>query len=357
MSKLNEINNLRIKMSSHKDIFTFENTKNFKTINNSKIINLNNFDLLIDNKIIKYSLYYTNPYIIEKKIIKHIIFKKTLNNSISDLCDILLSNLLKNITITNFEIKLLELIVNKKYNQDNYICIEKTFLIMWYIIWKDKYICNKIKLFKLLKYHYNKFIMGKFNINVIIHNFKFNTNIVYKKFYVFFYLLLEEFSYRYIINWLKFNNHSNKNQIFNSNYLRINPQSILNNFNGQFDIDFTELKEIFEIPYGHNVLFIKKNNTIFYYDSDEINLSEIYKLKHLFNKINLFFFNISSKIPIQTITDDLNCLFYCLRIYEYIYLHQLNINYSNLKKYIYRLENQIINNNDMHNWIIKFLSN
>jgi hypothetical protein len=361
MSKLVEINNFRIKVSSHKDIFTFGNNKNFKNLNNKKIINLNNFELKIKEKIIKYSLYYTNPYVLDKKIIKNITFQKTSNYSISNLCNkvILAKPIEYEDSIFSFEIKLLELIINKKYYQEKYISIEKTFLIMWFIIYTDKNIYDKIKLFQLLRYHYNKFIIGKFNINKIIYNFKNNSNILYKKFYVCFYLLLEEFNYKYIIKWFEFNNNSQntKNQILNCNYIKINPQSILNNFDNQISIDLIELKEMFEIPCGHNVLFIRKNKKVFYYDSDEQNLEEIYKFKYLFNNINLIFFNISSNTPIQTITDDLNCVFYCLRIYEYIILHQININYSNLKKNIKRLENQIIVNNDMYNWIIKFVFN
>ena len=68
-SLIQKINNYRIKISSCKKIYKPE-SHDFSCFNNTKLINLNTWDLLTNGKIIKYSLVYTNPYLINKSIVK-----------------------------------------------------------------------------------------------------------------------------------------------------------------------------------------------------------------------------------------------------------------------------------------------
>ena len=75
LNNLNNINNIRISLSSFSKINKLESIidydcqsqkcfdcSNKLKFNNKKIININNFELEINNKKINYLTYYTNPF-------------------------------------------------------------------------------------------------------------------------------------------------------------------------------------------------------------------------------------------------------------------------------------------------------
>jgi hypothetical protein len=155
-------------------------------------------------------------------------------------------------------------------------------------------------------------------------------NITYKKFYISFYILAEEFHFKYINKYLKMNHKYNI--IFSSNYVKINPQNFLNDLNGLFKYDVVAITEEITCPFGHNVLLIKSNkNKIYYYDPDKQILSDLYKFKIIFKSAGLDFFNISNRTPIQTITDDSNCVFYCLGLIKYIIQNNIQLELNKLQ--------------------------
>jgi hypothetical protein len=96
---------------------------------------------------------------------------------------------------------------------------------------------------------------------------------------------------------------------------------------------------------------------IFYYDSDEQVLSDIYKLKKIFKINSINFINISNRNPIQKIFDDGNCVFYCLRFIEYIINKNINYNMESLKFNVLLFENEIYKKNDMFKWTNNFIEN
>ena len=111
MNKMIKINNFREKYSSHSNIFVPECIKYHfcKYINNNKIINVNNFNLKINNKKIKYSTFYTNPYKLDKNITNMINFNFIRSNIIK--INILDNILINKITISQIDKNYLELIL------------------------------------------------------------------------------------------------------------------------------------------------------------------------------------------------------------------------------------------------------
>lgn len=366
VNNLIKINNQRLKLSAHnpnldiQNIIKVENKFDFfKYVNNYKIININNFNLVISKKKIKYSTYYTNPFVLDRKILSEIKFKY--NKSIyTDLLEKIFFN---QSLINLLDKKKIHNIVCKKNFRDNYIGIEETFIIFWHIIQTDLYILNKEFYLNLLKSCYLKYINNLFDINDILNNifymddFNLNSNNFNDtiKFYISLYVLIEEFHFNYLKKWLHLNNYFNK-QMFNCNYTKINPQEIMNDCDGNFTYDKISLIEHIEIPFGHNFLLLYYNSKIYYYDSDQTELDELYKLKILFKTIGFNYFNISNRYPIQTITDDGNCLFYCLRFAKLVYESNIDLSLLNLKLMTSTFEKNIFNNSDMFDWICEFIS-
>ena len=355
MSNIININNFRIKISSHNEIF--DNIKSYDNINfnNDKIINLNNFQINIKEKKINYTTFYTNPYKINIKIADKILYNKISNPIINYLCDKLF---IKNELLSEYDIEYLNKIILKKYKTKSYIEIGETFLIMYYLI-INKYTNNKDSLFKLLKKYFIEFKLNNFSIHEIINGFiKYDTYLIdHIKFYISFYILAEEFHYKYIIKYFNHtNNEINKSIIiFNSNYIKLNPQEIITNVFGEYYPNKSNLLELITIPFGHNILLIYNMGKIFYYDSDEQILSDIYKLKKIFMINCIGFLNISNRNPIQTIFDDGNCVFYCLRFIEYIINKNIKLDMETLKLHVLLFENEIYKKNDMFTWIKKFI--
>lgn len=323
-------------------------------INNSKVINLNNFELKIKNKLVKYSTYYTNPYFLFLNIIKKIKFAKTKNLIIKDLCKKIFV-LEKYYTLSEYEEKIItHIIANKNiYMDDEYIGLEQSLLILWYIIYSDINIksINKQTWYSLIKYYYLKFISNIFDFSEIIQNMLNTPDIICKKFFLSLYILCEEFHFKYIGLYLK--NTLTIGIIFNSNYIKINPQHILNNMEEEFNYDIGSINEDISNPFGHNILFIKSNlSKVYYYDPDELNLSDIYKFKVLFKSVGIDFFNISNRTPIQTITDDSNCVFYCLGFIKYLTQNKTHLELNKLKNSVLIFETLILEKNiNIFNWI------
>ena len=87
-NNLSIINNYRIKFSSYSNIRNISGDNFSNIFVNNKLINLNVFDLKLEGKKkIKYSLVYTNPFVLDKNIVKKIKFSKTKNRLVRDLCD------------------------------------------------------------------------------------------------------------------------------------------------------------------------------------------------------------------------------------------------------------------------------
>jgi len=359
MTYIKKQNNLRINLSSFSSIYGLEkyinpNPIDYK-INNHKIINLNNFELRVKNKSVKYSTYYTNPYYLSSVIFEKVKFNQTKNLIIKNLCNkIFLST--ENYKLTEYDEKTLNhIIINKKkYTEYEYIGIEQCLLVLWYIIHIDKHIklVDKQTYYDLIKYCYLKFVSNIFDFKQIIQNMLNTEHVAYKKFFLSFYILCEEFHFKYIGLYLK--NTLNYNIIFNSNYIKINPQHILNNMEGEFDYNIRSINEDISNPYGHNILFIKSNSfKVYYYDPDELDLSDIYKFKILFKSVNINFLNISNRTPIQTITDDSNCVFYCLGLIKYMRQNNTQLELNKLKNLVLMFETFLLSNQiNIFNWTI-----
>lgn len=350
-NKITQINNFRINFSSYKNIFNVGDNIFSNILNNIKLIGVNNFNLEIANYKLKYSLFYTNPYVLDNNIIKKVKFDKTTNSRISKLCEkIFISNNIDNLNNTD-NFYLINIIKNTiKYKK--YIGIEESFLVLWCLIHKNIYIVDKMIYFNIIKYNYSNFLSGKFDImEVILNIIKKDNQIEIIKLYICLYILLEEFHFKYITNWIIINSINCSNKIFSSNYIKLNPQEILSNCKGQFIFESIDLMEQFEIPNGHNILFIFNTSNVFYYDPDQINLGDLYKFKLLFNKTKYNLFNISNRIPIQTITNDTKCIFYCLGLIKYLLDCNIKIfNLSNLKLSVLKYETLILKKN-MFKWI------
>jgi len=351
MSKLKKQNDMRINLSSFEKKCNLKkyikfNPKNILNpnikINNDKIINLNTFEPELNKKKIKYSTCYTNPYSVIPKYIANINFNKTNNKKIINLCTKLFIDGKNNLDEYDFkEFNILLIKKNKPY--DKYIGIEQTFLILWYLVFSDKHIeyADKLVYMDMIKLYYTSFCLGTFDIAQIIYGLANSENVLQKKFYVSFYVLAEEFHFKYINLYLGSNKKSNI--IFNSNYIKINPQKLLNNLDGEFKYCIETINEEITCPFGHNILIIKSNqNKIYYYDPDEQILSDFYKLKILFKSAELDFLNISNRNPIQTITDDSNCVFYCLGLIKYIFENNIQINLARLKLATLFYESEIL---------------
>ena len=345
------IDNFRIKFSSYSNIYNISNNKFNNIFNNNKIVNINNFRLQLENKIINYSLIYTNPYLIEKKYLKNIIYIKSINLNIINICKKIFIN--KN-EINNFEKKYIFLIIKNKNKYNNFLELEKSFLILWYLVKYDKYINDKEIYYDLIINYYKKYLSNKFNILEIVCNV-FNTdNLFNKKFFISLYLLAEEFHYKYIKNYLE---KINKNIILNSNYIKLNPQEILNDCLNNFIYNNEDLDENINIPNAHNILLIiSSNKKVFYYDPDEQNLYDIHIFKRIFLNSQFLFFNISNKNPIQTINDDGNCIYYCLYFFNYLFYNNININFNNLKISVLRYEKKLQIENNIF-WINNLINN
>lgn len=361
MSNKIKQNILRINLSSFSSIYGLEkyinpnsnsNSTSYK-INNQKIINLNNFELKVKNKYVKYSTYYVNPYLLSTDILEKVKFTKTKNLIVENLCKkIFLSTV--NYELTEYDEKTLNHIImnKKKYTNQEYIGIEQCLLFLWYIIHIDKHIklVDKQIYYNLIRYYYLKFVLNIFDFKQIIQNM-FNTqHIKKKKFFMSFYILCEEFHFKYIGRYLK--KTSNYNIVFNSNYIKINPQHILNNMEGVFDYNIGSINEDISNPFGHNILFIKSNSfKVYYYDPDELDLSDIYKFKILFKSVDIDFFNISNRTPIQTITDDNNCVFYCLGLIKYMVLNNTQLELNKLKNLVLMFETFLLSKQiNIFNW-------
>lgn len=373
MNKLININNFRVNYSSHSNIFNPDGIKYHfsKYIDNNKIININNFDIKIKNKKIKYSTFYTNPFKLNKKIINMVNFSINRTNTIKinkSSVNLLDQILIDKITISKKDKIYLETIIIKKKFDNKFISMEESFIIMLYLIIYDKNVLDKDYYLNLLNYYWLKFKSGTFDLNEIIiqfinlnnyelNNVNFIQFICEIKFYISFYILLEEFHQKYILIWLNLNkSYDQKSKfIFNSNYVKINPQEILNNVGGKYYTNISDLLEQIQIPLGHNILFIFNFNKVYYYDSDEQDLYDIFKLTQLFNQIGFKFANISNRQPIQKITDDGNCLFYCLRFVQYIFEFDIKINLDSLKTCVLVYEKKILTTNDMYGWIKNFV--
>jgi hypothetical protein len=361
MINIKKQNDLRINISSFSSVYKLEKYINFESvdykINNSKIINLNNFELRVKNKFIKYSTYYTNPHFISSNIIKDIKFDLTKNKIIKDLCKKIFLSSEKDFILIDSDIKILNhIIINKnKSNNGKYIGLEHSLLILWYLIYLDNHInlIDKYTYYDLIKYFYFKFILNIFDFEEIIQNMLNTQHLVYKKFFISIYILCDEFHFKYIRRYLK--NNLNFNIIFNSNYIKINPQSILTNTWGEFNYDTHSINDDISNPFGHNVLLIKSNNSkVYYYDPDELELYDIYKFKILFKSIGIDFFNISNRKPIQTITDDSNCVFYCMGLIKFIAQNKTKLELNKLKKLVLVFESFLLNKNiNIFNWINK----
>ena len=359
MSNIKKNNDIRMKLSSFSNICKFDlEPIDIFLLNNEKIINVNCFELVIDKKKIKYSIYYTNPYIILPNLINTIIFDKYGKynkygkydkydkydkygkyKNIKKLCKKIF---LSFNTLDNFDIvELNDILGKKKFSNGygygyGYIDIEQSFLILWYIIYLDKFIKlnDKQIYFYLIKYYYIKYLLDTFNFNEIIYGMINSFNIIYKKFYISFYVLAEEFHYKYIIEYLKvkIKINKNKNILFSCNYIKINPQTLLNDYNDEFIHGINSIDDEISNPFGHNFLLIKSNkNKIYYYDPDEHSYSDLYKFKILFNHLSMNFFDISNRTPIQTITDDTNCIFYCIGFIKYIINSNIKLELNTLK--------------------------
>lgn len=355
MVKLIKIHNYRIKFSSHKHIYTVP-ISNIEYIND-KIFNINIFDLQINDKKINYYMFYTNPYNINNNIT--INFDNTGHILIVKLCNLIFIEQIQH--LNEFNMELLIKIVKKKYKYKKYTDIRETFLLLWFIICKSNFINDKDLLLELLRTHYLEYINGKFNINILVDKITNCDNVNLLKFYMSFYVLLEEFHYKYIYKWfIAFDKKKLNNIVINSSYIKINPQHILTNYDGGYYPNKINLLEEIEIPFGHNSILIYNYDYIYYYDSDEQNFNEFIKIKNFFHNLSKKFINISSRKPIQTIYDDGNCIFYCLKfIHDYIqndvFIKNQVYSAENLKSLVYKYETDICKNNNIYEWIYDFI--
>lgn len=364
MSNIKKQNDMRVNLSSFSNIFQLKkyiklnqnlNISDKCILNNNKIININNFEFEINNKKIKYSTYYTNPFNVKSNILTNIKFEKTKNDTIKNLCNkIFLSSdivILEDRDSIELELNLITMKKNKFINK--YIGFEHGMLILWYVIYTNDHINpnDKIMYFDLIKYYYIQFILNEFDFSQIIYNMLNTNDIRIKKFYTSFYVFTEEFHYKYINMYLE--QKKNSNIFFNSNYTKINPIHILNNVNGECAYDIGLINEDIKNPFGHNILLIKSNNKIYYYDPDEQDFTDIYKFKILFKSSDINFFNISNRVPIQTITDDSNCVFYCLGLIKYILEHDIKFELNKLKNCILYYETFLLTNKiNIYKWSV-----
>lgn len=360
MSNIKKQNDVRINLSSFSKMFQLKkyiklnknliNTSGY-LLNNKKLININNFEFEINKKKVKYSTYYTNPFNVKPAILSSIKFEKTKNPIIKKLCDKIFIHSQDTNLIDFME---LNTIITKKNKYTNkYIGIEHGILILWYIIYTDTFISTneKHEYTQLIKYYYTQFILNTLCFKEIIYGMLYNQNIIHKKFYTMFYILVEEFHFKYIHKYFAI--YNNSKVFFNSNYTKINPVQILNNVCGEFVYNIDLINEDIKNPYGHNILFIKSNNQIYYYDPDEQNLSDIFKFKILFKSSMLNFLNISNYVPIQTITDDSNCVFYCLGLIKYILDNNIELKLNKLKNKVNTFETFLLSNNiNIYSWTI-----
>lgn len=316
---------------------------------------INSFQIPIKNKKINYNLYYTSPYN-NNDFDYNILY----DNDYFNKTPVLIKNICKKIFIYNYNIDdyeyfIIEKICSKKMLYKPYITLYYSFLIVWYIIINDIYIKDKKYFLNILSNNYKDFYYGEFKIKNIINKIINNKKLDEIKINLMLYIFLEEYHYNYYINHYSKLLNKKKLSIINTNYISINPLEILNNINSECVLNLNDIIDYIECPIGHSIILIIKNHNIYYYDSDEINYIDFNKLKIFFKNISFNLLNVSSKKPIQTIYDDYNCIFYSLRLIEFIDNNNFEINYNNLKKYIHRFENNIYILNDMNNWINNFI--
>lgn len=371
-----EIHSFREGYSSHLDVVDLSNKSVFyQYINNQKIININNFNLKTKYNKINFSTFYTNPFELNSKILSKISFYYTKYKTKTFHIDMIFKNIYK---LKPLDWKfIIKIVKNKKFNHKNFISLEETFLIMLYLIKIDDKIKNKYYYLILLKKYWNKFKKGIFspldiidNIVILLNHSKYPDNqinyqdpIITKKikFYTSFYILCEEFHCKYIIEWLKIYNYIPPNYyknyytkfIFNSSYTMLNPQEILNNCFGRYNFNLENILEQLQIPPGHNLLFLFDCDKVYYYDPDKTIYSDLIKLSKFFRILGLKFNNISNRKPIQTITNDNYCLFYCLRMAQMLVNYNIGLSLDKLKNFILQFEKQILIFDDMHQWIIR----
>ena len=318
-SEIAKLYNYRIKYSSFDMV---EQPINIP-IDNTKYFNINNMKLSFNFGNILLSTFYTNPYTVDNKITKNILW----NPINSKLHQIILSEKKPN-KIDEFIIKK---IIQNKNRKFQYLTIDKSLIILWSLVYFSKLSPEYYKFIKKLT---RQFITSNINFIEIINIMINSIDPIEKKVYWIFYILAEEFHYKYITK--KFSKIKSKYISFN--YITINPNYILNILN-----DFDELKEYTNIPQGHNTLMILYKHTIYYYDPDISIQSDLLKIKMLLKSLKINFQNISSRNPIQTIFDDSNCVFYCLNLVKYFESNYFNLSKNNLIFHIVKYENICIN--------------
>ena len=108
----------------------------------------------------------------------------------------------------------------------------------------------------------------------------------------------------------------------------------------------------------HNILFFfNQTNRVFLYDPDTVNLTDFLRFKILFGSIGYVLSDVSNRLPIQVITDDANCVFYCIRLIEFVCTKRLkNFGLGELKKIVLEYESDLVNQNDMFDWIVNFVN-
>ena len=144
MGNIKKQNDMRINLSSFSKIFKLKkylklnqglNNSNKYILNNQKIININNFEFVINKKKVKFSTYYTNPFNVMPDISSSVKFEKTKNQVIKKLCDKIFINPNKN-NLNEFdlnEIDLIELntiLIKKNKFTNKYIGFEHGMLIL-----------------------------------------------------------------------------------------------------------------------------------------------------------------------------------------------------------------------------------
>ena len=359
--KIIKLNNFRMEFSKSqckyndtiKDYFKipFFSEKNF---------NINNFEFAYKNKKIKYSTFYTCVFKLNSQLLNQINFDiisdydNQNQNKIFNICDKIF---ISKIPLDDRDYVIIDCIISKKFKTKSFLDLKLSFIILWKLININKHIINSKYFFSVLCKNYSNYINNCFSIQDIINKIILNKNLEEIKIYMCIYILLEEFHYKYL--QLVFTNKfvPVDKAIINLTYVQIDPLLILNNYNGDYFPDLPNLIEHIEIPLGHNSLLILNYNKIFYYDPDEQNNSDLYKIKSFLKQINLNFYNVSNHNPIQTIVDDGNCIFYCLRFINLLNDNQIELSLRSLQKNVYNFENNILKQDDMYEWIYQFIHN
>jgi len=363
-NSLSKLHTLRLELLEPKYYYTMKYLYNIPYIT-IKNFNINNFNFHIRNKLFTCSTYFVSPYCIDSKLLNFINISFNKKNLMNDM---LLKIFSKNIILFDYEIVILEKYITRSLlTSKPFLNTSTVFLLIWYLITQDPYIKNKKSLLSCLKKLYKKIYNNKFNITDLLKIlFKSTDNDSYK-IYLMLYILLEEFHYKYI--QLVLGKYHNKKMFLSFNYTRINPLNYLNNYNNKCQTIINDIIDDVKFPFAHNTLLVIINNKVFYYDSDIIVSNDYYKLKLILNNSNFSLFNISTRNPIQTINDDCNCLFYCIRIANIIcnkmtaILHPLlvksvpEMSLRHLQKIAYTSELVHFSQKNMRQWILQLSNN